>query len=291
MSFSSEVKEELSKLNNLKNKEIVYFELLGYLISKNTKVEKKKIRYSTESEYNINRLNKLLNNLFIRYNIEMQGKLYVITFNKLKGFKEIEYVNDNIILNLKENLNKEKNIKALIRGCFLGGGLINDPNKKYHFEINFSQEKNIEIIKELLLLYNIKAKTLQREGSISLYLKEGEDISNILALMEATNSMLKFEEIRVIKEARNNVNRIVNCEVANLGKTVTAAGKQISAIKKLKQSKKYNDLSDDLKEIADIRLKNPDLSLVELGKLLKEPIGKSGVNYRLNKIIKIAKDL
>ena len=139
--------------------------------------------------------------------------------------------------------------------------------------------------------YNITAKTLNRNGSIALYIKEGEDISNFLACIGASGAMLKFEEIRVIKEARNNVNRMVNCEVANLNKTVNAATKQIEAIKKLKASKKFTNLSDELKEIAELRLKNPDASLIELGNMLKIPVGKSGVNYRLNKLIKIAEEI
>ena len=134
-------------------------------------------------------------------------------------------------------------------------------------------------------------KRLKRDGSISLYIKDGEEISNFLALIGASESMLKFEEIRVIKEARNNVNRMVNSQVANLNKTVTAATKQIEAIRKLKNSRKFTNLSEELKEIANLRLKNPDASLIELGNMLKEPVGKYGVNYRLNKLIKMAEEL
>ena len=134
-------------------------------------------------------------------------------------------------------------------------------------------------------------KRLKRNGSISLYIKDGEEISNFLALIGASNSMLKFEEIRVIKDARNNVNRMVNCEVANLNKTVTAATRQIEAIRKIKNSRKFTNLPDELKEIAELRIKNPDASLVELGNMLKEPVGKSGVNYRLNKLIKMSEEL
>ena len=151
--------------------------------------------------------------------------------------------------------------------------------------------ENLVLVKELLEKYGIEPKILNRNGSISLYIKEGEDISKFLVYIGASNAMLKFEEIRVIKEARNNVNRIVNCEVANLTKTVNAAGKQIEAIRKIKNSRKFTNLSEELKEIAELRIKNPDASLIELGNMLKNPIGKSGVNYRLNKLINIAKEL
>ena len=173
----------------------------------------------------------------------------------------------------------------------MGGGFMSEPINKYHLEINFENEENFEFIKKLLKNYNLSIKRLKRNGSISLYIKDGEEISNFLALIGASNSMLKFEEIRVIKDARNNVNRMVNCEVANLNKTVTAATKQIDAIRKLKNSRKFTNLPDELKEIADLRIKNPDASLVELGGMLKEPIGKSGVNYRLNKLIKMSEEL
>ena len=289
MSFSGEIKEELSQMSNLKDKEAVYYELIGYLITKNTKVDKK-IRYSTESEYNINRLNKLLNNLNIKYNIEMQGKLYVISFSKKTEIRDIEIIDSNICIN-KIEVKDDKNIKAVIRGAFMGGGFMSEPTSKYHLEINFENETNFEFIKKLLENYNLSIKRLKRNGSISLYIKDGEEISNFLALIGASNSMLKFEEIRVIKDARNNVNRMVNCEVANLNKTVTAATKQIDAIRKLKNSRKFTNLPEELKEIAELRIKNPDASLVELGNMLKEPVGKSGVNYRLNKLIKMSEEL
>ena len=289
MSFSAEIKEELSKINNLKDKQAVYYELVGYLITKNTKVDKK-IKFSTENEYNINRFNKLLNNMNIKYKIEMQGNLYVIIFNKNEDLKDCYLEANYIKFNKKDNLD-DKDFKAILRGAFMGAGFIKKKKSKYHLEINFSNIDNLILVKELLLKYNIIPKILNRNGSISLYIKEGEDISNFLACIGASDAMLKFEEIRVIKEARNNVNRMVNCEVANLNKTVNAATKQIEAIKKIKQHKKFTNLSEELKEIANLRIQNPDASLTELGNMLKKPVGKSGVNYRLNKLIEIAKEL
>lgn len=289
MSFSSEIKEELSKLNNLKDKQAVYYELVGYLITKNTKVEKK-VKFSTENEFNINRFNKLLNNMGIKYKIEMQGNFYVITFSKPENLINCSFDSNYVKFNKTEEM-EDKDIKALLRGAFLGAGFISEPNNTYHLEINFSKMENLVLVKELLEKYGIEPKILNRNGSISLYIKEGEDISKFLVYIGASNAMLKFEEIRVIKEARNNVNRIVNCEVANLTKTVNAAGKQIEAIRKIKNSRKFTNLSEELKEIAELRIKNPDASLIELGNMLKNPIGKSGVNYRLNKLINIAKEL
>lgn len=282
MSFSSEIKEELSKTNNLKNKEEVKYEFLGYLISSNIAIKKNKIEYSTENEYNINRLNKLLNNLNIDYDICVKGNLFVIKFN-------IENITNYI--NLLGNIEKENLKKAFIRGSFLGSGSINDPNKKYHIEISLKNKEYANILKNIMQEFDIIFKELERKSSYSLYSKDGEEISKFLALIGASKAVINFEEIRVIRDIRNNVNRKVNCETANLNKTVNAAVRQIEDIKFIYKSKAEDKLSDSLKEIANLRMENPDISLVELGKLLKEPIGKSGVNHRLKKIQEIANEL
>lgn len=293
MSFSSNIKEEISRLNTFKDKNAIKYELIGYLITNNTNIIKNKIKYSTENEYNINRLNKLLKTLFIEYDIKMQGNLYVISFKKdyLDEFTNIIEIYNNFVLKDTPEMIKEQNIKALVRGSFLGSGFVNNPNGKYHLEIIFNNKENATIIKNILEMFDIYFKELNRKSGYSLYMKEGEEISKILAFIGASLSVLKFEEIRVMKETRNNINRMVNCETANLNKTVSAAVKQIEAIKLLKKENKFKELNDSLKEIAELRLENPDSSLIELGKKLKQPVGKSGVNYRLNKIMEIADEL
>ena len=183
-----------------------------------------------------------------------------------------------------------ENKKSIIRGAFLGAGSITNPEKKYHLEINFSNKENLTLVKEIMKDLKIFPKTLEKENKYIIYLKEGEEISNFLALIGANKGMLNFEEIRVKREMRGKINRIVNCQTANLSKTINASVEQIEAIKKLKETGKFSKLNEGLKEIAILRLENPDMNLVELGKLLKEPIGKSGVNYRLKKIIEIAKE-
>ena len=288
MSFSSDVKEELSKVNNLANKIQVKYEFIGYLISNNSSVVGNKIRYATESQYNINRFAKLLSNLKIDYKIEMEGKSFVI---KLKNseFNEIEIIDKKLILKIQENLD-EKNEKSLVKGVFLGAGSINNPDNKYHLEIRFSNQENEEIVLEILKKYNINFKKLDSQKNKSIYIKEGEEISKFLAFIGANFSVLKFEDIRVQRQMRGKVNRLVNCKAANLNKTLNASVEQIDAIRKLQQNGKFNKLEDNLKEIANLRLENPDMPLLELGKLLKNPVGKSGVNYRLKKIIEIANE-
>ena len=157
-------------------------------------------------------------------------------------------------------------------------------------EIILSNKRNAQIIKELLEKMQIHLKELERKNGYSLYIKEGEEISKFLAFIGANSSVLKFEEIRVIREIKNNVNRKVNCETANLNKTINASVKQIEAIKKLKATGKFKNLSANLKEVANLRLENPDASLVELGQMLENPIGKSGVNHRLNQLIELARE-
>lgn len=287
MSFSSELKETLSKTSNLSNKETVKFELIGYLISNNTVFKNGKIIYKTENEYNINRFSKLLSNLNIQnFKIDIKGKNYIITTQKIETIKEIYYEDEDI--EFIPNINKEENLKAIIRGAFLGGGSINNPESKYHLEIIFSTATNADNIITLLNTFTIHSKKIVRKNGCGVYIKDGEEISKILALIGANSSVIKFEEIRVLRDMKNNINRKVNCETANLTKTVNAAVKQIEAIKKLKKNGKFETLSDTLKEISIVRLENPDASLVELGQMLKTPIGKSGVNHRLNRIIQIA---
>ncbi len=316
MSFSSDLKEELSKISNLNKKDEVKYELIGYLISKNASVVKNNVRYATESEYNINRFSKLLRNLDIDNNIEFDGKSFIITFKVKNLVEEVEVVENQLEIKSNVDFEKIKNIsssiseksiqndinnnkliivendnckRAIVRGAFLGAGSINNPSRTYHLEINLSTKYNMEFLNEILKQCNIRCKKLENNNSI--YLKDGEEISAIIALFGASSSVLKFEDIRVQKEMNGKVNRIVNCQTANLNKTLNASVEQIDAIRRLQQSNKFNNLDDNLKEIALLRLEYPDMSLVELGKKLKEPLGKSGVNYRLKRIIKIAEDL
>ena len=290
MSFSSEVKQELNKNSNLVNKEIVKNELIGYLVSGNIEIgERNQIKFSTESDYNINRFSKLLTNLDISHNIEIVGRNFVITLKK-KDINNFVEIKDNLIYLKEGYIKKLKNeeLRAIIRGVFMGSGSINDPNKKYHLEISFNSEENLNDIISILNILDINTKKMIIENKKSIYIKEGEEISKFLALIGAAKAVMSFEEIRIQKEMRGKVNRIVNCETANLNKTINASIEQIAAIKKLKENGKFNNLSENLKEIANLRLENPDMALSDLGKKLDKPIGKSGVNYRLKKIMEIA---
>ena len=195
-------------------------------------------------------------------------------------------------ITLKEDVVEQEDtecLKAIIKGLFLGSGSINNPENKYHLEIVLNQEKNLEDSIKILEKLRIRSKKMTTKNKYSIYIKEGEEISKFLALIGANKAVMRFEEIRVQKEMKGKVNRLVNCETANLNKTLNASIEQIAAIKKLQKTGEFNKLNANLKEIAKLRLENPDMSLTDLGKILKEPIGKSGVNYRLKKIIELAK--
>ena len=283
MSFSQDVKQELSKISNLANKDLVKIEFAGYCKTNNVYLSDNMLRFSTENEYNINRFAKLLNNIENHnYQIEMQGKNYVIT-TKNKNILRLANIKDL-------EIDGEIQEKAYIRGCFLGSGSINNPENKYHIEVIFKQKQDAQSVVNMLKKYSINFKILEKENSTSIYSKDGEEISKFLAFIGANNAVLKFEDIRVYRDMRNNVNRIVNCETANLSKTVTAALKQIDAINVIKSNGKFNSLSDSLKEIAELRIKYPEASLTELGEKTNPKIGKSGVNHRLKAIMKLAEE-
>ena len=294
MSFSSEVKEEISKLSNLANKNIVKYEFLGYIATSHITIEKNKLKFSTENEYNINRFGKLLSNLnYPNYEIEMNGRNFCITIPAPK-LDEIENKNNKIFLKndiIEKNLNESDILaKAFIRGAFLGSGSISNPQNTYHLEILFETEDNAHIALNILKQYQIFGKILKKKNDYSLYIKDGDEIANFLALIQANKSVLKYEDIRVLRDIRNDVNRKVNCETANLTKTIDAAVKQIEDINYLQEIGELKHLTKALQEIAKLRLENPDASMQELGKMLQIPIGKSGVNHRLKAIQKIAQE-
>ena len=192
----------------------------------------------------------------------------------------------------KSNLKQDEQIARLVlREAFIKSGFINDPKNDYHLEILEKSSKKAEDLKTILTSFGIKANVTKKGKGSIVYIKDGEEISEFLALIGANNAVLRYEEERVIKDTRNNINRMVNCETANLNKTIDAAVEQIENIKLLKRKKIFDTLPDNLKEIADVRIKYPDLSYEELGNKLTKKLGKSGVSHRLRKINEIANSI
>ena len=195
---------------------------------------------------------------------------------------------DGIPANLRKLLKKVCCKKAYLRGAFLAGGSISDPEKTYHLEIsNHSIEMANEIVR-LMGTFDLNAKIIRRKGYFIAYLKEGENIVDFLNVIGAHSALMELENVRILKEMRNNVNRIVNCETANLGKTVNASVRQAENIRYIRDSIGFNNLPENLQEVAEVRLTSSDASLKELGEMLHPPIGKSGVNHRLRKLDEIA---
>ena len=181
--------------------------------------------------------------------------------------------------------------RSYIRGSFLGGGSISNPEKTYHLEMVTNNEDHAEDLSQIVNSFGLNSKIVIRKDNYIVYLKEAQNIVDILNIMGAHQALLELEDVRVLKDVRNNINRIVNCETANLGKTISASLRQINDIDCIEAYMGLNRLPENLKEIAILRLENPDASLKELGLMLEDPVGKSGVNHRFRKIGEIAKDL
>ena len=185
----------------------------------------------------------------------------------------------------------DKKRRAFLRSWFVAAGSVSDPMKSYHFEIVCKKQSQAEVLQSLLLEYGLDARVAPRKGNHIVYLKEGDQISDVLALMGASGAVMTFQNARVERDVRGSINRRVNCETANIKKTVNAAVSQIEDIRLIEERRGLSSLPDNLREIAELRLEYPDTSLADLGGLLDPPVGKSGVNHRLRRIGDIAESI
>ena len=310
MSFSLEIKEELeTRIDTAKHCQIAEFAaimafcgkvrrrtggLMGLELTTENEVVRRKVvelaikafsasEESFEVEYE-GKNNRIIN-IFIN-----DEKLIAKILMAIKwcddNFTVVEpvFVNHRII-------QKECCKRAFIRGAFLAAGSISDPNKSYHYEIVCEYEEDAVQMQELLKFFNLDAKIIQRNRNYVTYIKEGNNITDVLNIMGAFVSQMKLYNVMILKGMRNDVNRKVNCETANLNKTIEAAVKQIRDIEYVRDTVGLESLSDGLREVAEIRLKNPDMKLKDIGELLNPPVGKSGVNHRLRKISELAQKL
>ena len=181
--------------------------------------------------------------------------------------------------------------RAYIRGAFIASGSMSDPSKSYHFEIVCNDMRQAEHLRDMMNSFDVDAKIVQRKRTYVVYLKEGSQIVDILNVMEAHVALMELENVRIMKEMRNSVNRKVNCETANINKTVSAAVRQMEDITYIRDQIGFEKLPEGLRDVALTRLENPDATLKELGSLMADPVGKSGVNHRLRKISEIADKL
>ncbi|MCR5371551.1 MAG: DNA-binding protein WhiA [Clostridium sp.] len=181
--------------------------------------------------------------------------------------------------------------RAFVRGAFLASGSISDPERFYHLELVCQNADRAAQLCEIIGTFGLEAKTVVRKKYYVVYIKEGNQIVDLLGLMGADSALMDLENIRIVKEMRNTVNRKVNCETANLNKTVSAAIRQVADIEYIRETKGLEFLPPQLEEMARARLQAPEASLLELGAMLETPVGKSGVNHRLRKISEIADGL
>ena len=312
MSFSIKVKNELA--NHISNATHCRIAELAALISMCGSViidenNNYKIRVKTETQPTAEKIKKLLWKTF-KVDVDIStrenayskvGRTYTLLVGDhqqaLKILQATKLINENN--EIGENFSITNNIvimkdcckRAFIRGAFMAAGSISDPNKSYHFEIKCNSEKKAKQLIELLENYNIDGKMVARKGGYVVYIKEGEGIVDVLNVMEAHVSLMEMETVRILKGMSNYYNRQVNCETANIKKTVATSVRQIDDIDFIIQNKGIDYLPEKLQDIAWVRKENPDASLQELGEMLDPPLGKSGVNHRLRKICQIAQEL
>ena len=181
--------------------------------------------------------------------------------------------------------------RAMLRGAYLTIGSMSDPEKSYHFELVCNCEEQAVQLRDVIVDFQVEAKIVIRKKYYVVYVKEGSGIVDLLNIMEAHVSLMNLENLRILKEMRNSINRRVNCEAANITKTVNAASKQIDDIRYIQKTAGFSSLQDNLREMAEVRLEYPDATLKELGECLNPPVGKSGVNHRLRKLSEYADKL
>lgn len=312
MSFSAEVKKELCKCSvSARHCRIGEITAILYMCGR--------IRINEKDEYSIvvqtenvmvaRRVYTLMRKTFLAKPVIMvrnseylkKTRIYRVVINDhieairlLKAAKMMdEYGNliDETVMWSKNVLQRTCCKRAFLRGAFLAGGSMSDPEKNYHFEIVCTGEEKARQIQKIMNDFELDAKVVVRKKYHVVYLKESASIVDTLNVMEAPIALMKLENIRILKDMRNSVNRRVNCEAANISKTVAAAQKQIEDIQFIKDAGGFGDLSESLLETARLRLEYPEAALKELGMMLNPPVGKSGVNHRLRKLSEIADKL
>lgn len=312
MSFSSNVKEELEKvIPNSRHCQVAELAAMihfgckirlsnGYpeeitIVSENSSVSRKyftllKKTFKIEADIRI-RKNTYLKKASV-YRVAVNSHEDTVRILQATKFVTPEFeITDDLSTMNHLVVQKDCCKRAFLRGTFLAAGSISDPEKAYHLEIVCATEERALQVQSILRELELDARIVNRKKNQVVYLKEGSQIVELLGLMEAGISLMNLENIRILKEISNNVNRKVNCETANIGKTVSAAVKQIEDIRYIETHMGFSQLSEGLEEIAVLRLQYQDATLKELGEMLNPPVGKSGVNHRLRKLSRIADEL
>lgn len=312
MSFSANIKEELAKhISQARHCQIAELSAImhfcgQYGLGSDGSIT---IGFQTENEAVVRKCFTLLKKTFnivtdvsIRRNSYLKkNRTYSVVVNEHRDAIRVLQAAKLIGADgeIEENLSLQKNMvvkhsccrRAFIRGAFLAAGSISDPEKSYHFEITCATEEKARQLQSIIGTFHLEARIVVRKKYFVVYMKEGCQIVDMLNVMEAPVALMNLENIRILKEMRGQVNRQVNCETANIHKTVSAAVKQLRDIEYIRDTVGLEKLPERLAEIARVRLEKPEATLKELGEELNPPVGKSGVNHRLRKLSEMAEAL
>ena len=296
MSFSGTVKEELAEqISSARHCQLAELAALIHFCG-NTCENRLHLCLETENEAVIRKCFTLLKKTFNIDNVVIGGKSRLLPDDETES-KVIQALHLSgkekgaIALRAPVSSLLIKNsccARAYLRGAFLAIGSMSDPEKSYHLEFVCSERAQAEQLRDIIQEFQIEAKVIKRKKYDVVYLKEGAGIVDLLNVMGAHVSLMNLENLRIVKEMRNSINRRVNCETANISKTVTAASKQIEDILLIRDKYGFANLPDNLRQMAEIRLEYPDVPLKELGGYLEPAVGKSGVNHRLRRLSEIA---
>ncbi|HEY2420288.1 MAG TPA: DNA-binding protein WhiA [Neobacillus sp.] len=307
MSFASEIKKELT---NLELKPCCIHSELSALIRMNGSLSfsnrKLMVDIQTENAAIARRIYTLLKKsyqvqieLLVRKKMRLKkNNVYIVRLSQQAKeiLEDTKILGDGFtfIHDISKDLIKKKCCKrSYLRGAFLAGGSVNNPEtSSYHLEISSLYKEHNDSLCELMNTFGLNSKTLERKKGYINYLKEAEKITEFLNIVGAHNALLRFEDVRIVRDMRNSVNRLVNCETANLNKTIGASVRQVENIRYIDQTVGLQILPDKLREIAELRMNFTDVTLKELGEMVSSgAISKSGINHRLRKIDEIAEKL
>lgn len=286
MSFSAEVKEELAKhISPTRHCQMAELSAMLHYAGQYGLMEDGTLTIGFQSE----------NEAVLRKGFTLLKKAYNIdTVIGVKGQKKADLLAIMGDLSGPADTSLLKQAccrRAFIRGAFLSCGSISDPTKGYHLEFVCNNRTQAEQLQEIIGQFDIEAKIVCRKKYFVVYVKEGAGIVELLNIMEAHVALMNLENLRILKEMRNSINRRVNCEAANIQKTVQTSTRQVEDIIYLRDYYGFSRLPDNLREMAEVRLAYPEAALKELGEYLSPPVGKSGVNHRLRKLSELAEKL
>lgn len=299
MSFAGKVKEELlGQMGRARHCQLAelaaLFAMCGQVIMDED--GEYRIKFATENLTVAKKCYMLVKKVFhIVPDVSVSGHhqylLYLLDDQDAIAFMKAIQVEENALLVAGDLIGKSCCRRAFLRGIFLTSGSVTDPHSGYHLELAAGTMAYATRIQEIIGIFGMEAKIAERKKNHIVYMKEGAAIVDFLNVIGAHVALMEFENVRILREVRNSVNRQVNCETANIRKTVSAASRQAEDIRYIHDTIGFGNLSENLSQIARFRLEHPDASLKDLGQMLEPPIGKSGVNHRLRKLSEIAEEL